>query len=211
MLAKLIPAFITLFIIIDPVGVTPLFAVLTKRGDDAYRREMAFKGALVAGGILFAFALLGDSLLGVFGISMAAFRIAGGLLLFLVSIEMIFDYSARHRSDTVDKFTAEKPGKLDDVSVFPLAIPFIAGPGSITSVILVMGVNKGEWAVQAGILGVLALILVLCYFACRFSGFIVGLIGQTATGVFSRLLGVITAAMSVQFVIDGIRAVLLGQ
>lgn len=210
MLAQLIPAFITLFVIIDPIGLTPIFAVLTEKGDGAYRREMALKGTLVAAAVLFSCALLGEKALTVFGVSMPAFKIAGGLLLFIVSVDMVIAHRGETRSDLADKRVAEEEDRLEDISAFPLAIPFIAGPGSITSVILIMGAHQNDWEIQAAILGILAVIMVLCYVAFRLAAKIIALVGPTVTGVISRLLGVITAAISVQFVIDGVRAVMAG-
>lgn len=210
MLAKLFPAFVTLFIIIDPIGLTPIFGVLTAKGDSAYRREMALKGILVASAVLFSCALLGQKALDVFGISMPAFRIAGGLLLFLVSVEMIMEYRKVRRTELADKRVAEEEDRLEDVSAFPLAIPFIAGPGSITTVILITSAHPHDWEMQAGILAILGVIMGLCYLSLRLSERIMSLLGSTVTGVISRLLGVITAAMSIQFIIDGVRAVIAG-
>ncbi len=202
----LIPAFITLFVIIDPVGLVPIFAVLTEKGDRAYRHAMALKGTLVAAVVLFTFAIFGDSLLGIFGVSMPAFRIAGGLLLFMVSLEMVFDHRSTRRSNTADEFVEAEEGRLDDISVFPLGIPFIAGPGSITSVILIMGHHQGEWVIQGAVLGVVAIILLSCYLLFILAVPLMRLVGPTVASVITRLLGVITAAISVQFIIDGLKA-----
>jgi multiple antibiotic resistance protein len=210
MITMLIPAFVTLFVIIDPIGLVPIFAVLTAKGDHSYRRDMAFKGVLVASAVLFLSALLGETILKVFGISMPAFRIAGGLLLFLVSVEMIMEYRSVRRTGMADKRVAEEQGRLEDVSAFPLAIPFIAGPGSITTVILITSAHPGNWRMEAAILGILVVIMALCYVLLRLSEKIMALLGTTVTGVLSRLLGVITAAISVQFIIDGVRAVMSG-
>ena len=210
MLAKMLPAFVTLFIIIDPIGLAPIFGVLTARGDGAYRRDMAFKGVLVASAVLFSCALLGEKALDVFGISMPAFKIAGGLLLFLVSVEMIMEYRKVRRTELADKRVAEEEDRLEDVSAFPLAIPFIAGPGSITTVILITSAHPHDWVMQVAILAMLGFIMGLCYLLFRLSDQIMKLLGSTLTGVISRLLGVITAGMSIQFIIDGVRAVIAG-
>lgn len=203
--AFLITAFATLFVVIDPPGLAPLFVALTQGMPGSKRRAIALRACLLAGFLLALFAFLGEAVLGFIGISMPAFRIAGGILLFLTALEMLFQRRTRRRADQTE---AEVEHEEDDPSVFPLAIPLIAGPGAITSVILLAGETggPGEMAVLLGVLLVL-LVMVLCTFLI--AGLLERALGKTGLLVVTRLLGMLLAALSVQFVIDGLRAVAL--
>ena len=198
----LLSAFVTLFIVIDPVGVAWLFVALTHDVDSAIRRRMATRAVLLSGGILLAFYFSGDILLKWMGITLPAFKIAGGILLILLAIDMVFARQSGLRSTTAEE-TQEAEHKKD-ISVFPLAFPMIAGPGALTTVLLMSGNAANSpllWYLVVILLAVLLITLLCLLFAPRLSG----LLGETGANVISRLLGLILAALAVQFVIDGIK------
>lgn len=197
--AFLITAFVTMFVVIDPIGLAPLFVALTQGRSDTARRRIAVRATVIAVIILLAFATFGEALLSFVGISMPAFRVAGGILLFLTALEMLFERRTKRRENQSE----DDDG--DDPSVFPLAIPLIAGPGSIASVILLMGQRPGlDGAVMVlGVTG-FVMIIVLCFFLV--SGPIERALGKTGITVVTRLLGMLLAALSVQFVLDGLAA-----
>ncbi len=201
-----IHAFATFLVAIDPVSNMPLFAAMTLGASAAARRRMACIGTAVGAGVLLAFALAGELLLQALGISLAAFRIAGGALLFLVAIDMVFARQSGLRSTTSSE--DDEAFESADVSVFPLGIPLIAGPGAITSVLLLMGEAQGELPLQAVVLGVLFVILLLTLALLLAAGRLLALLGVTGVNVVSRVLGVVCAALAVQFIIDGVQAVL---
>ena len=207
MTATLTAAFVTFFVVIDPVGVVPIFAGLTARHTSAERRRTAIRGVLIATGVLLAFALGGQWLLGHLGVGLPAFRIAGGILLLLLSIDMLMARPSGLRSTTPPEESEAQ--EREDVSVFPLAIPLLAGPGAMTSVVLLLGAASGDAVLQAAVLavmaGVLASTLVLFLAADR----IIRILGVTGINVVSRVMGVLLAALAVQFVVDGVREVLL--
>lgn len=194
----LIPVFVALFVIIDPIGLAPLFVALTQGMTPRERRGVAIRSCLVALGLLTLFGLAGEAVLNFLGISMPAFRIAGGVLLFLTALDMLFERRTERRQGQ-----AGDPG--DDPSVFPLAIPLIAGPGSIATMILLTGQSGNDALSIALIHGVMALVI-----ACVLGLFLLAvplerLLGPTGINVVTRLLGMLLAALSVQFVIDGMR------
>jgi multiple antibiotic resistance protein len=162
---------------------------------------MALRAVLVAAGILLVFALFGEALLHGLGISLASFRIAGGIMLFLIALEMVFEKRTERREDRAAKIAAEPH---DDVSIFPMAMPMIAGPGSIASVMLLMGRNEGIER-SLVVLGALATILLLTLVSLLAAGPIMRVLGAKIEAVITRLLGVLLAALAVQFVIDGIK------
>lgn len=194
-----IPAFVTLFVIIDPIGLAPLFVALTQGMTQRQRRSIAIRSCLVAAGLLTLFGLAGEAVLGFLGISMAAFRMAGGILLFLTALDMLFERRTQRRQGTAD---AEPEG--DDPSVFPLAIPLIAGPGSIATMILLTGQNDTT-ANLIAIHAVMALVIVFVFILFLLAAPLERLLGPTGINVVTRLLGMLLAALSVQFVIDGFR------
>ena len=196
-------AFITLLVVIDPLGLAPLFVGLTRCRSEAYKREAAIRGTALAAVILFLFAFVGQGLLSALGIGFPAFRIAGGALLFLLSLDMIFASPSGMRQATVRQGEEAQEGQGEDISVFPLAIPLIAGPGSLTTVLLYTG-NADALAVAA-ILGVLLVVLLLTLASLLLASRIMSVFGETGANVFSRVLGVLLAALAVQFVLDGIR------
>jgi multiple antibiotic resistance protein len=207
MLAKMLNMFIVLLVVVDPVGVTPVFGALTRGGGDMYRRRMAVKGTLLAAGILLIFALIGDWLLTTLGITLPAFKIAGGMLLFLIAIDMVFARQSGGRSATGRE--QEEARHKEDISVFPLAFPLIAGPGALTTILLMVGESHGNPLYFVSMIGVLLLILLLTLVCLLMAGRLMKLLGETGANVMDRLFGVILAALAVQFVLDGIRAVFM--
>ena len=197
--AALITSFITLFVIIDPIGLAPLFVALTKGETGAHRRGIALRATLIAFGLLVLFGLFGEAVLGFAGISMPAFRIAGGILLFLTALDMLFERRTKRRKGQANS--------ANDPSVFPLATPLIAGPGSIATIILLTGQANGEWAAIGAVMLVLLAVLLLVLMFFLSAGLLERALGDTGTNVVTRLLGMLLAALSVQFVIDGITAV----
>lgn len=195
--AFVISAFVTLLVIIDPFGLTPLFVALTTGMSARERRAIAFRACAVAAGLLTLFAAFGETVLGFVGISMAAFRVAGGALLFLTALDMLFERRTKRREDQ----TAED---RPDPSVFPLAIPLIAGPGSIASMILLSGQKPGFEGLGL-VVGVMLAVLVVVLAMFLLSGLLERLLGKTGINVVTRLLGMLLAALAVQFILDGLR------
>ena len=198
----LITAFVTLFVIMDPPGLAPLFAALTQGMTGQKRRSIALRACLVSVGVLIAFAAFGESLLGFVGISMPAFRIAGGILLFLTALDMLFERRSKRREDRADE------DDHDDPSVFPLAIPLIAGPGAIASVILLTGEQPGLAGLMS-VIGVMLSVIVLVFISFQVAGLIERALGKTGIVVVTRLFGMLLAALAVQFVVDGMRALIV--
>lgn len=196
--AFLITAFATLFVVIDPPGLVPLFIALTRGMDVERRRAMALRACVIATILLTAFALMGEALLGFIGISMPAFRIAGGILLFLTALDMLFERRTQRRE-------GQQADPDHDPSVFPLATPLIAGPGAIATMILLMGQSGGGWGGAAQVLGLLLAMMVATFLFLLAAPPIERALGRTGTVVITRLLGMLLAALSVQFVIDGVR------
>ena len=196
-------AFITLFVVIDPPGCAPIYASLTTGATQAQRRAMAIRAVGIATAILLVFALWGKQLLGVLGIQLDSFRIAGGVMLFIIAMDMVFEKRTQRREDRAQKI-AETP-EVEDVSVFPMAMPMIAGPGSIATVMLLMSRADG-FAERGVVLGAVMLTLVLMLGSLLAAGPIMALLGAKIEAVSTRLLGVLLAALAAQFVIDGIKA-----
>jgi multiple antibiotic resistance protein len=195
-------AFITFFVVIDPPGCAPIYASLTKGASALQRRNMAIRACLVAAGILLVFALFGEQLLAALHIELNSFRIAGGIMLFLIAIDMVFEKRTERREERAQKIM-DTP-EIEDVSIFPMAMPMIAGPGSIASVMLLMSQNQGVERASI-ILSALGAVLVLTLLALLAAGPIMRVLGQQAEAVITRLLGVLLAALAAQFVIDGLR------
>ena len=201
MIELFVSSFVTFFVIIDPPGCAPIFASLTQNCTPAQRRAMALRSVAIAAGILLFFALFGEDLLRALGISLAAFRIAGGIMLFLIALEMVFEKRQARREKRADEVNATP--EIEDVSVFPMAIPMIAGPGSIASIMLLMARSEGlERSLL--VLGALASILLLTLVALLAAGPLMRLLGHKMEAMITRILGVILAALAAQFVIDGI-------
>jgi multiple antibiotic resistance protein len=203
-IALFLSAFATFFVVIDPPGCAPIFAGLTGGTDAAYRRVMAIRSTLVAGLILLVFALIGEPLLRTLGISLDAFRIAGGIMLFLIALEMVFEKRTQKRHDRAQK-AAIDPETRDDISIFPMAMPMIAGPGSIASAMLLTQRSHGLLA-HVAVLAALAAVLLVLLASLLAAGPLMRMIGDKVEAVITRLLGVLLAALAAQFVIDGIRA-----
>ena len=195
-------AFVTFFVVIDPPGCAPIFAGLTAGANPAHRRAMALRAVGVAAVILTVFALFGEKLLHGLGIELASFRIAGGVMLFLIALEMVFEKRTQRREDRAAKVT---PEEAEDVSVFPMAMPMIAGPGSIASVMLLMARNDGLER-SLIVLGAMGLNLLLTLAALLAAGGLMRVLGPKLEAVITRLLGVLLAALAVQFVLDGLQS-----
>lgn len=198
--AFFITSFVTLFVIIDPIGLTPMFVALTQGMSPKQRRTIAIRATLVSAGILAAFAVFGEALLGFIGISMAAFKIAGGILLLLTALDMLFERRSKRREDTAD----DEDEDFDDPSVFPLAIPLIAGPGSIATVILLAGATPGYTGLGVS-LAVMFLVLVVTFIFFQAASPLERMLGKTGINVVSRLLGMLLAALAVQFMLNGLK------
>lgn len=202
MIELFLSAFATLFVIIDPPGCAPIYAGLTKGASVAQQRAMAIRAVMIASFILLAFALVGEAFLRTLGISLSAFRIAGGIMLFLIALEMVFERRQERREDRAQKVMDAH--EVEDVSVFPMGMPMIAGPGSIATVMLL--VSRAEGAGEtAAVFGALALVLLLTLGALLAAGPLMRLLGAKIEAVITRLLGVLLAALAIQFVIDGVR------
>ena len=201
MIELFLSAFVTFLVVIDPPGCAPIFAGLTREATAAQRRSMALRASAIAAGILLFFGLLGEDLLRTLGISLAAFRIAGGIMLFLIALEMVFERRTQRRESRAQEIEADP--EHDDVSVFPMAIPMIAGPGSIASIMLLMARSDGldESLVVLAALGAVLLLTLVSLLA---AGWLMRLLGHRMEAMLTRLLGVILAALAAQFVIDGI-------
>jgi len=202
MLELYISSLITFFVVIDPPGCAPIYAGLSAGATPAHRRAMAIRAVFVASLILFAFAAFGETLLRSLGISLASFRIAGGIMLFLIALEMVFEKRTERREDRAAKIAATP--EVEDVSIFPMAMPMIAGPGSIASVMLMMSRNHGVENVVV-VLTALLTILLLTLAALIAAGPIMRVLGAKIEAVITRILGVLLAALAVQFVIDGVK------
>ena len=196
--AFLITAFATLFVVIDPPGLVPLFIALTTGMSAERRRAMARRACIIATILLMVFGLAGETVLGFIGISMPAFRIAGGILLFLTALDMLFERRTQRRE-------GQQADPDHDPSVFPLATPLIAGPGAIATMILLVGQSGPGWGGTVAVMGLLLAMMLATYLFLLASPPLERLLGRTGTIVITRLLGMLLAALSVQFVIDGVR------
>jgi multiple antibiotic resistance protein len=207
MIELFVSSLITFFVVIDPPGCAPIYAGLTTGASNLQRRAMAIRAVGIAAAILVVFALFGQALLKALGISLDSFRIAGGIMLFLIALEMVFEKRTQRREDRAQKIieTHTEMHEVEDVSTFPMAMPMIAGPGSIASVMLLMS-QVGDWTARAVVLGALATILALTLAALLAAGPLMKLLGARIEAVITRLLGVLLAALAAQFVIDGVRA-----
>jgi multiple antibiotic resistance protein len=203
----LISAFVTLAVVVDPIGLVPSFLAVTHGLPKSARRSVAWRAALIAALILAGSALIGDWLLRTLSIGLPAFRIAGGLLLFSIASEMVFGVRIERQSRQAEEAIEEH---VRNVAAFPLAIPLMAGPGAITATVLLAGRSNGDPTMLAILLAVIAIVLALCIVVFTLAARIGKLLGVTANIVISRLLGVLLAALAVQFVIDGARLALAG-
>ena len=200
----LVSAFVTLFVVVDPIGLAPTFLAVTHGLPTTARSQIATRASLIALTILIGAALIGDWLLGRLGISLPAFRIAGGLLLFSIASEMVFGVRLERQSRTAEQAIED----VRRIAAFPLAIPLLAGPGAITAAVLLSSQADGRPVFVVGLIAMIVVVIAISLAVFLLAGRVGPLLGTTANLVLSRLLGVLLAALAVQFVIDGIRAVL---
>jgi len=196
-------AFITLFVVIDPPGCAPIYAGLTKGASAAQARSMALRATFIASIILLIFALFGKQLLAALHIELNSFRIAGGLMLFLIAFDMVFEKRTQRREERAEKIAATP--EIEDVSVFPMAMPMLAGPGAIAAIMLLMNEAGGEPEKVAQVLTALAAVLIITAAALVAAGPLIRLLGDKVEAVITRLLGVLLAALAAQYVIDGLK------
>ena len=201
----IISTFVTLFVVVEPVGLAPIFLSVTHGLPPPARRSVALRACLIAAAVLAGAALIGDWLLKTLGISLAAFRIAGGLLLFSIASEMVLGVRIQRETRTAEDAIKHY---VRDIAAFPLAIPLMAGPGAITATVLLAGQAAGRPLYLAGLLVVIVAVTLVCLGVFILAARIEHLLGTSGNVVLSRLLGILLAALAVQFVVDGIRAVL---
>ena len=202
MIETFIKSFVTLFVTADPIGIVPIFIIFAGNLTAAERGEVALRAVVVAGGILVAFALFGDAIISFFGITIPAFEVAGGLLLFVIGFEMVFG-----KGDSAPRSPGAQPtdtSPVTQIAVFPLAIPMISGPGAISATILLSTHGDAAWTTQIELIVAIIGLMALTYGAMRLAGSINKLLGDIGRIVVSRLLGVILAALAMQYLGDGI-------
>ncbi|HYM83418.1 MAG TPA: MarC family protein [Candidatus Dormibacteraeota bacterium] len=201
-------AFLTLFVVIDPIGLVPMFVALAGTRSPEAQELIARRAVLIAGVVLLGFGVVGGPLLAYLGISVEALRIAGGILLFMIALDMVF---ARFRRET--RAEEAEARSREDISVFPLAIPLIAGPGALATMLILASEAGGDAVSYLGVLVSAVLVLIAAYVFLRLSGRITRLLRQTGVNVVTRVLGLVLAALAVQYVVDGLaglRRVLFG-
>ncbi|WP_296677993.1 MarC family protein [Novosphingobium sp.] len=205
MLDLFMSAFVTLFVVIDPPGCAPIYAGLVSGATTRQANAMALRACLIAAAILIVFALFGENLLRALHIELNSFRLAGGIMLFLIALDMVFEKRTQRREERAEKIKATP--EVEDVSVFPMAMPMIAGPGSIATIMLLMGRTQGTEQTLI-ILAALSAVLVLTLLALIAAKPLMRMLGSQVEAVITRLLGVLLAALAAQYVIDGLKAVL---
>ena len=201
-------AFVTLLVTLDPPGLAPIFMGLTLGMSVAAKRQVAVRGSLIAFGILALFALFGRPALDALGVTIPAFRISGGLLLFFIAFDMVFALRAGQKHEIAN--SAVEIDHIRNIAAFPLAIPLMAGPGALTATVLLAGQAAFRPLYLAILIAVIAAVAALCFVVFLFAGRIERALGITGSVLLSRLLGVLLAALAVQYVIDGLRAALRG-
>jgi len=206
-LDTLFNAFLTILVTIDPLALVPLFLALTAGMNRHERVQVSIRASLIAFGIMALFALAGATILSVFGITLPAFRVAGGFLLFFIAFEMIFEKRQNRKEKTAE--VAVTKDLIRDIAAFPLAIPLISGPGAISATVLLSGTFQGPLA-KAALIGIIAICLVLTYVVLLLADRVDRILGETGRSIMTRLLGVLLAALSVQFVADGVKALAAG-
>jgi multiple antibiotic resistance protein len=199
-----VSALLTLFVVVDPIAMAPTFLVVTEGMPRASRQSVAVRASFIAGAILIGTALIGDRLLDILEISLPAFRIAGGLLLFWIAAEMVFGVRSQHEGEAAEQALEER---VRNVAAFPLAIPLLAGPGAITATLLLATRASGNMVLTGILIAVVLVIALSCWITFITAERISGLLGKTGNIVLSRLLGVLLAALAVQYVVDGIRSI----
>lgn len=205
-----ISAFVTLFVVIDPPGCAPIYAGLSAGASRAQAFSMAARACIVAAIILVVFALFGKKLLGALHIELDAFRIAGGIMLFMIAIDMVFEKRTQRREERAEKIIAHNAStpEVEDVSIFPMAMPMLAGPGSIATMMLLTSRAHGSQQTIT-ILGAMVAVMLLAFAALAAAGPLMKVLGDKVEAVITRLLGVLLAALAAQYVIDGVKATLL--
>lgn len=196
-----IAAFIALFVIVDPVGIAPVFAGLTQGSPRAHQKKMAIKGTIIGTVILIFFASVGQPFFKVLGISLDALRVAGGVMLFIIAVEMVFEKRTERKQETAEKLDEH----FEDISVFPIALPLLAGPGAIATVMLLMANYKGDLAAQGAIIGALVLVMLITVITFFMAGKVMEWMGPSVNAVLTRVLGVILAALAAQYILDGFK------
>lgn len=204
MIDLFLSAFVTLFVVIDPPGCAPIYAGLVSGASHRQAVSMAVRACFIAALILLVFALFGENLLGALHIELNSFRIAGGIMLFVIALDMVFEKRTQRREERADKIREEH---VEDVSVFPMAMPMIAGPGSIATIMLLTARAHGTEETLV-VLAALGAVLLLTLAALAAAGPLMRLLGTRVEAVITRLLGVLLAALAAQYVIDGVKAVL---
>ena len=195
-------ALVTFLVIIDPPGCAPIFASLTRGASAAQRRSMAIRSAVIAWAILMFFALLGRPMLHALGISLASFRIAGGIMLFFIALDMVFERRTERREKRAEEI--QRTPEVEDISVFPMAIPMIAGPGSIASAML--WVSRADTPSQTLIvLAAITVVMLLTAITLLAAGPLMRVVGEKVEAMITRILGVILAALATQFIVDGLK------
>jgi len=204
--ALFISAFTTLFVIIDPPGCAPIFATLTKGTSRKHQRIMAFKSVGIAAFILIGFAYVGEWLFAKLGISLDALRIAGGIMLFIIGLNMVFEKRTEKREDRADEILEEIEDP-EDISVFPMGIPMIAGPGTMATLLILMSDSPGQMQ-QLAIIAALLAVLLIALITFLIAGPLMKLMGKSFTDVLTRVLGVLLATLAAQFILDGVKGAL---
>ncbi len=209
LMALFVSSFVTLFVVLDPPGCVPIFSSLTSGASAAHRRSMAIRSTVIAAGVLVAFGLGGQAFLAALGISLPAFKIAGGIMVFLIAIDMVFEKRTERRENRAEEVVsaavaADKRMEEEDISVFPMAIPMLAGPGSLAAVMLLAARSHGPEELGI-VLAALAAVLLITLAFLLAAGPLMRLMGVKFEGALTRLLGVVLAALAAQFVVDGIK------
>jgi multiple antibiotic resistance protein len=202
---SLFNAFVTILVTIDPPGLAPLFLALTAGMNRQQRSQVSIRASVIGFAILALFALAGTAILSVFGITLPAFRVAGGFLLFFIAFEMVFERRQERKEKSAD--AAITKDHIHNIAAFPLAIPLIAGPGCISATVLLSGSFQG-WAGQSALVLIILVCLLITWMVFVLAERVDGFLGHTGRSILTRLLGVILAALAVQFVADGIRALM---
>jgi multiple antibiotic resistance protein len=203
--SELSAAFVTLLVVVEPLGLAPIFLAATAGHGQASRKGIASRACLYAFGILTGAALGGEALLRAIGITLPAFRIAGGLLLFAIASEMVLGVRLGRDAETAAQVVGENSGHI---AAFPLAIPLMAGPGAITATLLIAGEAHGDFSRLAALIGAIAAVILICWAVCRLATPVERLVGASASIVMEKLIGVLLASLAVQYVVDGARSLL---
>lgn len=201
-----IAAFIALFVIVDPIGIAPVFAGLTQGTTNSHKRKMALKGTIIGTIILIFFALVGKPFLNALGISMDGLRVAGGIMLFIIALEMVMEKRTERKQESAEKLDEY----FEDISVFPVALPLLAGPGSIATVMLLMTSYENDVTAQTGVMAALAVVMVITLIVFFMASKVMNWLGPTVNAVLTRLLGVILAALAAQYILDGLKNTFVG-